>query len=179
MRLALDDGRGHVQTDWREVDATGTASVRTTARSASTANAARSRAATGCAARFCRPAIVSSAAFRVGGGLAGNVAARTLTDVPLTPENLERAPALAALVTPLVVRQPFAATGGSAQETLAAAQARAFDAFTRIDKAVTLEDVERLALATPGDSDRRACARLRASIRACPAIRRRGSSPWS
>lgn len=149
MRLALDDARGHVQTDWREVDAWDRVGPHDRA---FRLDGERGEIQSG---DGLRGAILPAgnrlvATFRVGGGLAGNVAAGTLTDVPPTPENLERAPELAALVTPLVVRQPFGATGGSAQETLAAAQARAFDAFTLIDKAVTLEDVERLALATPG-----------------------------
>jgi predicted phage baseplate assembly protein len=90
------------------------------------------------------------AAYRLGGGPAGNIAAGTLANVPLDAENLARAPALASLAAPLEVLQPFAATGGSAADTIAGAQARAFDAASRVEAAVTPEDIERLALATPG-----------------------------
>ena len=90
------------------------------------------------------------AAYRVGGGNAGNVGAKTLSGVPATAENLALVPSLATLSAPLIVRQPFPATGGSAREPIERAQARAFDAASAVDKAVTLEDIERLALATPG-----------------------------
>jgi predicted phage baseplate assembly protein len=90
------------------------------------------------------------AAYRTGGGVAGNVAAQTLTTVPSTAHNLALVPALGTLVTPLGVLQVLAADGGAPRETLSAAQARAFAAVCAVDKAVTLEDFERLALATPG-----------------------------
>ncbi|MDB5897431.1 MAG: putative rane protein [Ramlibacter sp.] len=87
------------------------------------------------------------AALRVGGGPAGNLVAQSLTTVPATPHNQ----ALLALpATPLEVFQPFAATGGAPRETLAAAQGRAFDRVHAVDKAVTLADIERLALSVPG-----------------------------
>ncbi len=57
---------------------------------------------------------------------------------------------LPALAQALRVRQPFPARGGAALETLAEAQARAYETAAEVDKAVTLDDIERLALATPG-----------------------------
>jgi hypothetical protein len=85
-----------------------------------------------------------------GGGAEGNIGRGTLTQVPLQADNLARAPALAGLITPLQVDQPFDAQGGAAPETIEQAQARAFDRASEVDKAVTLDDFERLALATPG-----------------------------
>lgn len=76
---------------------------------------------------FCR--------YRIGGGLAGNIAALRLerTDIP-----------------GLSVRQPFAASGGAPAETLAATQARAFAELHETHRAVTLSDFEALARAVPG-----------------------------
>ncbi|WP_341890347.1 putative baseplate assembly protein [Variovorax sp. YR752] len=88
--------------------------------------------------------------YRRGGGIEGNVGKGSLTQVPLTADNLARAPALAALGAALEVMQPFAASGGAACEPLERAQARAFDLAGAVDKAVTLADIERLARATPG-----------------------------
>jgi predicted phage baseplate assembly protein len=70
--------------------------------------------------------------------------------MPDTAANIALFPGIAALAKPLAVEQNFAATGGAPRELLASAQARAFDLVTSVDKAVTLADVERLALATPG-----------------------------
>jgi len=70
--------------------------------------------------------------------------------VPVTDANLALLPALPGLAQPLLVWQPFAAAGGAPRESLPAAQGRAFDVVTAVDKAVTLADIERLALATPG-----------------------------
>lgn len=90
--------------------------------------------------------------YRVGGGRAGNIEAETLTQVPPSAINdaLTQPQPLSALPTPLAVWQPFNATGGRAQEPLRAMQARAYAEATRIDKAVTLGDFERLAVQTPG-----------------------------
>lgn len=73
--------------------------------------------------------------YRVGGGPAGNILARRLelTGVP-----------------GLSVEQPFTAFGGAVAETLAGAQARAFEELSVPHRAVTLGDFEALALATPG-----------------------------
>lgn len=88
--------------------------------------------------------------WRLGGGPAGNLAAGTLAALPANAHNAALQPALAGLAQPLSVAQAFAAAGGAPRETLAAAQARAFDLCSAVDKAVTLADIERLALATPG-----------------------------
>lgn len=90
------------------------------------------------------------ARYRVGGGAAGNIEAGTLAALPASTPNLALAPALGGLAAPLAVQQPFAAVGGSARETLDALRARAYTRATEVDKAVTLQDFERLALATPG-----------------------------
>ncbi len=95
------------------------------------------------------------ARWLAGGGVAGNLPAGSLQAVPPTPANLALLPAPA---LPLRLRQPVAAVGGTAAEPLALAQARAFDSVTEVDKAVTLDDIERLALATPGVPVARVCA---------------------
>ena len=75
--------------------------------------------------------------YQVGGGIRGNVAAGTL--IELTPKQ------------PTVqVDQPFAACGGATAETLYEAKARAVRELAAPTRAATLEDVEALALATPG-----------------------------
>jgi predicted phage baseplate assembly protein len=73
--------------------------------------------------------------YRVGGGRAGNVAAGSLVQVPGWP---------------LEVRQPAAAFGGAEVETLDEARARALAFLAGPQRAVTLGDLETLALATPG-----------------------------
>jgi predicted phage baseplate assembly protein len=98
------------------------------------------------------------ATYREGGGPRGNLAAGTLITVPTIAENLQRAPVLNTLSALLVVLQPFAAHGGSERESIEHAQARAFENASAIDKAVTLEDFERIALATPGVPIARASA---------------------
>jgi hypothetical protein len=88
--------------------------------------------------------------WQIGGGPAGNLEAGSLAALPPNPHNLALAPAMASLTRPLSVAQAFTAAGGAPRETLAAAQARAFDLCSTVDKAVTLADIERLALAAPG-----------------------------
>ena len=92
------------------------------------------------------------AAYRIGGGAAGNIDATSLLGVAVNAANdaLTAPIPLSALAQPLTVVQPFPATGGIEPETLRAMQARAFERATRVDKAVTLADFERLALAIPG-----------------------------
>ena len=87
------------------------------------------------------------ATFRVGGGSAGNLAARALRSLPASPLNRARAPALAA---DLAAFQPLPATDGRPRESLDALRARAAGLIGAVDKAVTLADFERLARATPG-----------------------------
>jgi predicted phage baseplate assembly protein len=90
------------------------------------------------------------ARYRVGGGAAGNVPANTLVALPASADNLALAPALGSMAAALTLAQPFAATGGAPRETLDALRARAFTLASAVDKAVTLADFERIALATPG-----------------------------
>lgn len=75
-------------------------------------------------------------AHETGGGAAGNVAAGTLTRIEGAPQG--------------EVLQPAAARGGSAVETLDRAHGRALERLAATTRAVTAEDFERLALATPG-----------------------------
>ncbi len=56
------------------------------------------------------------------------------------------------------ITNPAAASGGAEAETLAHAEGRAVQTLTRPSRAVTLEDCEALALATPGTSLARAAA---------------------
>ena len=149
VQLRLDDGAGSVQTDWREVPDFERAGPfdkvfmlepeRGLIRSGDGLRGANLPA---------RYRIF--AAFRTGSGPDGNIAAATLASVPGNTHNMALLPALAGLATPLAVAQDFPATGGALRERLQSAQARAFDVASAVDKAVTLADIERLALATPG-----------------------------
>ena len=151
VQLRLDDGAGDVQTGWHAVaswDRCGPhdACLRL--------DAERGVLHAGDGLRGAVPpaGYELRAACRIGGGPQGNLDAATLTTVPADALNdaLTQPNPLSALPMPLRVTQPFAATGGQAAEGLPDFQARAFDAATRVDKAVTLADFERLALATPG-----------------------------
>jgi predicted phage baseplate assembly protein len=84
--------------------------------------------------------------YRYGGGKAGNVAANTVTAMQTTVESV-------ASVTNL-----RGGTGGSEEETLAAAKLRAPLALKSKNRAVTADDFEYLAKATPGARLRRAKA---------------------
>jgi hypothetical protein len=88
--------------------------------------------------------------YAEGGGEAGNIAAGTLERVPPNDVNTALAPAIAGLAQPIAVRQPFAASGGTPRETLPSVEARAYEQASRVDKAVTVADFERLARETPG-----------------------------
>jgi predicted phage baseplate assembly protein len=77
--------------------------------------------------------------YRVGGGVAGNVGAGTLTKTLATGAGAAAAPS-----------QPAAAYGGAAAETLAAAEGRAVRGLAEERSAVTLADFERMALSVPG-----------------------------
>jgi hypothetical protein len=149
VRLRLDDGAGSVQTDWREVPDFERAGPFDKV-FALQPERGLIRSGDGLRAAILPARYKVFAAFRVGGGPAGNIEAATLAAVPANPHNAALLPTIAALATPLSVAQEFPATGGAVRETLAAAQARAFDLTSAVDKAVTLDDVERLALATPG-----------------------------
>lgn len=146
VSLRLDDGAGDVQTDWREAPDVERAGPFDRV---FTLDPERGliRSGDGLRAAILPAGHEVFARFRVGGGVTGNVDAQTLAALPPSPRNRVLAPALAA---PLAIDQPFAAAGGMPRETLPAAQARAFDTVAEVDKAVTLADIERLALATPG-----------------------------
>ena len=73
--------------------------------------------------------------YRVGGGSAGNVAAGTLVEAPGAGVS---------------VGQPFAALGGAPAELLTDAKGRAIAWLAERRRAVTLDDYQVLALATPG-----------------------------
>ncbi|MES2823579.1 MAG: putative baseplate assembly protein [Pseudomonadota bacterium] len=75
--------------------------------------------------------------YKTGGGTQGNLPAYQLTQLP-TEFNA------------LTVTQPFAAEGGQDAETLNQAKARAATELAKPTRAVTLDDFETLALATPG-----------------------------
>lgn len=149
VSLRLDDGAGDVQTDWREAPDVERAGPFDRV---FTLDPERGliRSGDGLRAAILPAGHAVFARFLVGGGVAGNVDAETLVELPPSPRNLVLAPSLGALAAPLAIDQPFAASGGTPRETLQAAQARAFDAVAEVDKAVTLTDIERLALATPG-----------------------------
>ena len=83
--------------------------------------------------------------YQAGGDVAGNMADGSLTSFVKT-------------WTDLTVTQPYAAIGGAAAETLNAAKARAVSELAAPTRAVTLEDFETLALATPGAPVARAFA---------------------
>lgn len=78
-----------------------------------------------------------SMAGQTGGGASGNVAAGELEQV-------------ASSQPPVKVKQPFRASGGTEAETLNEAKARAVRDFATSTRAVTVQDFESLALATPG-----------------------------
>lgn len=108
------------------------------------------------------------ASWRAGGGPAGNLAAGSLTGVPANAINdaLTQPAPLSGLAQPLSVAQPFPAAGGRPRESLRAMQARAVRHARAVDKAVTLDDFERIALQTPGVP----VARVRAFAGTHPAL---------
>lgn len=149
VRLRLDDGAGNVQADWCEVPDFERAG---SFDSVFALDPERGfiRSGDGWRGAILPAGFRIFAAWRMGGGPAGNLEAATLVALPPSPHNQALLPALGALGTPLAVAQEFAAAGGAARETLSSAQARAFDLANAVDKAVTLDDIERIALATPG-----------------------------
>lgn len=85
-------------------------------------------------------ALIEAAAYRVGGGSAGNLPAGRLVEL-LLPGS-ERAG--------IAVAQPFAATGGEPAESLDHAHGRALQSLAEATRGVTSADLEALALETPG-----------------------------
>lgn len=90
------------------------------------------------------------ASWQTGGGPSGHLPAGAMTQLPTNPHNLALQPGLAGPAPLVAVQQALPSVGGEPAQTLAEAQAEAFRRATEVDKAVTLADIERLALATPG-----------------------------
>ena len=166
-QLRIDDGAGDVQTDWTVVDEWD--------RCGPHERCVRIDPLLGVlySGDGLRGAVLPAgyevfAAYRIGGGSAGNLEAETLTQILASAINdaLTQPQPLSGLGTPLTVWQPFAANGGRPRETLRAMQARAYQHATLVDKAVTLTDFERLALQTPGVP----AARVRAVAGAHPML---------
>jgi hypothetical protein len=149
VQLRLDDGAGHAQTDWTEVPDFERAGPFDKVVALDPERGIL-RSGDGLRGAILPARYQLFARWRVGSGPDGNVEAATLAALPANPHNIALQPALATLAQPLTIAQDFAATAGTVRETLAAAQARAFDLGSAVDKAVTLADIERLALATPG-----------------------------
>jgi predicted phage baseplate assembly protein len=84
--------------------------------------------------------------YRYGGGKAANVGATTINQLQTFVRDVDK------------VTNLLAAQGGTDEETLAAAQARAPREIKSKDRAVTVEDFETLALASPGANVLRAKA---------------------
>jgi hypothetical protein len=91
-----------------------------------------------------------SANYRVGGGVAGNIASDTLTQLAPTGWNAARIAGFSGIASAVGATQPIAAAHGADAETLPAAEARAVVALTVPTRAVTLVDVAALACAVPG-----------------------------
>jgi predicted phage baseplate assembly protein len=149
VTLRLDDGAGSVQDDWHSVtdwDRSGPhdRSLRLDA------TLGQWHSGDGLHGQITPAGYTLLASYRIGGGLAGNLPRASLDTLAPDAHNLALAPALAAPAPALHVHQPVPARGGAPAETLAQAQARAYDNAVAVDKAVTLGDIERLALATPG-----------------------------
>jgi len=101
------------------------------------------------------------ASYRSTRAEAGNIAAGSVTTLARTPHNrklpgfdLSKVKDQLAAIT-----NPVAAVGGEAAETFVHAAGRAFESVDTTERAVTLEDYERLALATPGAQLARVSAR--------------------
>jgi predicted phage baseplate assembly protein len=157
VALTLDNGAGVVQDDWREAADWDRAGAHDRVFRLD-AGRGELQSGDGLRGTILPAGFQLIAMYRQGGGPRGNLAAGTLNAVPATAVNLQRAPVLATLSAPLAVLQPFAAHGGSERESIEHAQARAFENASAVDKAVTLEDIERIALATPGVPIARASA---------------------
>ena len=92
----------------------------------------------------------------------GNLPTGAIVSLSMTGNNtvLFSASQLAAVATALKggITNPIALAGGTAAETLMHAEGRAFGLADTIERAVTLADLESLALATPGTQVARAAA---------------------
>lgn len=88
--------------------------------------------------------------YRVGGDVAGNVPAWTLTSIPPSLRNQARVLNWVTVAPTLSVAQPIAAFGGAPREVLQQTQARAIAMLDQPQKAVTLADFAELARRIPG-----------------------------
>jgi len=156
IQLRLDDGAGATQDDWREAADWDRAGAHDRVFRLD-AERGELHSGDGLRGEIIPAGFSLLAAYRHGGGSEGNVAAGTLIDVPPNMQNLTLAPLLG-LGARITVVQPFAAEGGAPREPIAQTQARAFEAASRVDKAVTLTDIERITLDTPGVPVARAAA---------------------
>lgn len=92
-------------------------------------------------------------------GAAGDLPAGTLVTVADSPSTRARMPDFDLLADRLVaVSQPLPAAGGTAGERPAETAARALEDLERPQRAITLEDIETLALRTPGTRPARVLA---------------------
>jgi hypothetical protein len=90
----------------------------------------------------------------------GNLSARAINELADSPHNSAVLSDLDAVKKRLAsIANPLAATGGASAETIGALVARAVDITGTTERAVTLEDYERLAHRTPGARLARATAR--------------------
>lgn len=149
IALRLHDGSGNVETDWSEAPDFDRAGAHDRV-FVHDPERGELQSGNGSRGSILPAGFQLVASFRMGGGPDGNIAAGLLTRVPDTPDNLALVPALATLAAALETVQSFAALGGAPRETLASAEGRTFRLVQDVDKAVTLADIERLALATPG-----------------------------
>jgi hypothetical protein len=91
------------------------------------------------------------AAYRSTRAEAGNVPARTISRLVDSPHNRTLLKDFDAVRKGLqTITNPLAAWGGLAAESLDEAEGRAIDVMNSNERAVTLEDYERLAMKTPG-----------------------------
>lgn len=112
--------------------------------------------------------------YQVGGSGTGNVKEYSLHTWLDNAHNQARTPNWSLLFPTLWLRQPFAAFGGADAEPLKAAVARAIEVARKPSVALTLADLEREALQTPGVPIGRACA-LADYSPALPCVRASGS----
>ncbi|WP_373986955.1 putative baseplate assembly protein [Duganella sp. BuS-21] len=148
VSLRLDDGAGNLQTGWREAvdfEQAGAFDLRYTL----APERGWLQSGDGRHGAILPAGYEIHAAFRSGGGVEGNLPAGSLLRAPSTDHNQALLPA-SGILAALRFSQPFAASGGAPREALSSAQGRAYAHAGAVDKAVTLADIERLALATPG-----------------------------
>ena len=99
------------------------------------------------------------ARYRATRGADGNLPAGRAWRLANTPHNAVALPEFNDVASGLAIANPVPADGGVARETLNSASARAVDAVEQPLRAVTLEDFEALAAATPGVRLARVAAR--------------------